>query len=71
MSNVFFIVCVYMSIAGHNKDLLLSPVELLRSLLLCYKPVYPHQTIPTSIQYYQPVHSQSAQTAVLIVDEDS
>ena len=71
MSKIFFIVYACMSTAGHNKDHLLPPVELLRSLLLCYKPAYPHQTIPISIQYCQPAHLQSVQTVVLILDEDS
>ena len=63
-----FTVFVYMLAVGHDKDRLLPLVELLRSWPLS---VYPHQTIPTSIHYYQPVHLQAVQTVALILDQDS
>ena len=66
-----FTVYAYMSTADHCKGHLLPPVEILRSWPLCYKPVYHHQTIPTSIHYYQPVHLQAVQIVVLVVDQDS
>ena len=66
-----FIVHACISTVGHNKDHLLFPVGLLRSLLLGHKPVYPHQTILTSIHYYQPICLLSVQTVVLILDQDS